>query len=85
MVIKEVSSNAQIAVIKAVKAIISLALKEAKEFFEGLPKKPRKEETNDAKKQLEEARAKVSLLRTLKKQPKERRLALQPWSSIISK
>ncbi|KAH1055014.1 hypothetical protein J1N35_033079 [Gossypium stocksii] len=47
--------------------------------------KASKEETNDAKKQLEEARAEVSLLRTLKKQPKERRLALQPWSSIISK
>ncbi|MFQ6656834.1 hypothetical protein Gotur_026769 [Gossypium turneri] len=64
MVIEEVHSNAPIAVIKVVRALISLAL----EFFEGWPKKfiegALKEEADDAKKQLEEATAKVSLLRT---------------------
>ncbi|KAL1819485.1 hypothetical protein ACET3Z_014354 [Daucus carota] len=39
VVIDEVPSNARIATIKAVRAITSLALKEAKELIEGLPKK----------------------------------------------
>ncbi|OMO59174.1 Ribosomal protein L7/L12 [Corchorus capsularis] len=65
VVIDEVPSNARIAVIKAVRAVTSLALKEAKELIEGLPKKFKegvsKEEAEAAKKQLEEAGAKVSI------------------------
>ncbi|KVH92878.1 50S ribosomal protein L12, chloroplastic-like [Cynara cardunculus var. scolymus] len=65
VVIDDVPSNARIATIKAVRALTSLALKEAKELIEGLPKKFKegvsKEEAEDAKKQLEEAGAKVSI------------------------
>ncbi|XWS32758.1 hypothetical protein CRYUN_Cryun22dG0017100 [Craigia yunnanensis] len=65
VVIDEVPSNVRIAVIKAVRAMTNLALKEAKELIEGLPKKFKegvsKEEADDAKKQLEEAGAKVSV------------------------
>ncbi|OWM70654.1 50S ribosomal protein L12, chloroplastic-like [Punica granatum] len=65
VVIEDVPSNARIAVIKAVRALTSLALKEAKELIEGLPKKFKegvsKDEAEDAKKQLEEAGAKVSI------------------------
>ncbi|KAK5835356.1 50S ribosomal protein L12, chloroplastic-like [Gossypium arboreum] len=65
VVIEEVPSNARIAVIKSVRALTNLALKEAKELIEGLPKKFKegvsKEEADDAKKQLEEAGAKVSI------------------------
>ncbi|MBA0847513.1 hypothetical protein Goshw_019076 [Gossypium schwendimanii] len=65
VVIEEVPSNARIAVIKAVRGLTNLALKEAKELIEGLPKKFKegvsKEEADDAKKQLEEAGAKVSI------------------------
>ncbi|KAJ7970830.1 50S ribosomal protein L12, chloroplastic-like [Quillaja saponaria] len=65
VVIDEVPSNARISVIKAVRALTSLALKEAKELIEGLPKKFKegvsKDEAEDAKKQLEEAGAKVSI------------------------
>lgn len=47
------------------RAITSLALKEAKELIEGLPKKFKegvsKEEADEAKKQLEEAAAKCSI------------------------
>ncbi|CDY49763.1 hypothetical protein HID58_007310 [Brassica napus] len=57
--------NSRIAVIKAVRALTSLALKEAKELIEGLPKKFKegvtKDEAEEAKKQLEEAGAKVSI------------------------
>ena len=65
VVIEEVPSNARIATIKAVRALTSLALKEAKELIEGLPKKFKegvsKEEAEEAKKQLEEAGAKVAI------------------------
>ncbi|KAL1812310.1 hypothetical protein DCAR_0624520 [Daucus carota subsp. sativus] len=65
VMIDEVPSNARIATIKAVRAITSLALKEAKELIEGLPKKFKegvsKEEAEEAKKQLEEAGAKCSI------------------------
>ncbi|KAL5168914.1 50S ribosomal protein L12-1, chloroplastic [Glycine soja] len=65
VVIEEVPSNARIAVIKAVRALTNLALKEAKELIEGLPKKFKegisKDEAEDAKKQLEEAGAKVTI------------------------
>ncbi|KAM1174029.1 hypothetical protein ACFX13_027287 [Malus domestica] len=66
VVIEEVPSNARIAVIKAVRALTSLALKEAKELIEGLPKKFRegisKDEAEEAKKQLEAAGAKINIV-----------------------
>ncbi|XP_061353300.1 large ribosomal subunit protein bL12c [Gastrolobium bilobum] len=66
VVIEEVPSNVRIAVIKAVRAMTSLALKEAKELIEGLPKKFKegisKDEAEDAKKQLEEAGAKIAIV-----------------------
>lgn len=66
IVIEDVPSNARISVIKAVRAMTSLALKEAKELIEGLPKKFKegisKDEAEDAKKQLEEAGAKVAIV-----------------------
>ncbi|KAK4282396.1 hypothetical protein QN277_013778 [Acacia crassicarpa] len=65
VVIEDVPSNARISVIKTVRALTTLALKEAKELIEGLPKKFKegvsKDEAEDAKKQLEEAGAKVSI------------------------
>ncbi|CAN6453079.1 unnamed protein product [Victoria cruziana] len=66
VVIEDVPSNARIATIKVVRAITNLALKEAKDLIEGLPKKFRegisKEEAEDAKKKLEEVGAKVSIV-----------------------
>ncbi|KAL1537118.1 50S ribosomal protein L12 [Salvia divinorum] len=66
VVIDEVPSNSRIATIKVVRALTSLALKEAKELIEGLPKKFKegvsKEEAEEAKKQLEEAGAKISIV-----------------------
>lgn len=66
VVIEDVPSNVRIATIKVVRALTSLALKEAKELIEGLPKKFKeavsKEEAEEAKKQLEEAGAKVSIV-----------------------
>ncbi|TKY67758.1 50S ribosomal protein L12-1 [Spatholobus suberectus] len=66
VVIEDVPSNVRIAVIKTVRALTSLALKEAKELIEGLPKKFKegvsKEEAEDAKKQLEEAGAKIAIV-----------------------
>ncbi|KAJ0558044.1 putative ribosomal protein L7/L12 [Helianthus annuus] len=63
VVIDDVPSNARIATIKAVRGLTSLALKEAKELIEGLPKKFKegvsRDEAEDAKKQLEEAGAKL--------------------------
>ncbi|CAN8266135.1 unnamed protein product [Cochlearia groenlandica] len=65
VLINEVPSSSRISVIKAVRALTSLALKEAKELIEGLPKKFKegvtKDEAEEAKKQLEEAGAKVSI------------------------
>ncbi|XP_019183426.1 PREDICTED: 50S ribosomal protein L12, chloroplastic-like [Ipomoea nil] len=66
VVIEEVPSNARIAAIKAIRTLTSLALKEAKELIEGLPKKFKegvsKEDAEEAKKQLEAAGAKVSIV-----------------------
>ncbi|KAI8541469.1 hypothetical protein RHMOL_Rhmol08G0063300 [Rhododendron molle] len=65
VVIEEVPSNARIATIKAVRALTNLALKEAKDLIEGLPKKFKegvsKDEAEEAKKQLEAAGAKVAV------------------------
>ncbi|OAY63311.1 50S ribosomal protein L12-3, chloroplastic, partial [Ananas comosus] len=59
VVIEEVPSNARIATIKVIRALTNLALKEAKDLIEGLPKKFKeavsKEEAEEAKKQLEES------------------------------
>ncbi|KAF3775701.1 50S ribosomal protein L12-1 [Nymphaea thermarum] len=66
VLIVDVPSNARIATIKVVRALTNLALKEAKDLIEGLPKKFRegisKEEAEDAKKKLEEVGAKVSIV-----------------------
>ena len=66
VVIDEVPSNARIAVIKVIRSLTSLALKEAKDLIEGLPKKFKegagKEETEEAKKKLEEVGAKVTIV-----------------------
>eukprot|EP00262_Sarcandra_glabra_P014006 TRINITY_DN3996_c0_g1_i1.p1 TRINITY_DN3996_c0_g1~~TRINITY_DN3996_c0_g1_i1.p1 ORF type:complete len:190 (-),score=36.78 TRINITY_DN3996_c0_g1_i1:274-843(-) len=66
VVIEEVPTNVRIATIKVVRALTSLALKEAKELIEGLPKKFKegvsKEEAEEAKKQLEEVGARISIV-----------------------
>ncbi|MQM06380.1 hypothetical protein Taro_039199 [Colocasia esculenta] len=66
VVIEEVPSNARIATIKVIRALTNLALKDAKELIEGLPKKFKeavsKEEAEDAKKQLEESGAKIAIV-----------------------
>nr|Q06036.1 RecName: Full=Large ribosomal subunit protein bL12cy; AltName: Full=50S ribosomal protein L12-2, chloroplastic; AltName: Full=CL12-2; Flags: Precursor [Secale cereale]CAA48414.1 ribosomal protein L12 [Secale cereale] len=65
VVIEEVPSSARIATIKIVRALTNLALKEAKDLIEGLPKKLKeavsKDEAEEAKKQLEGVGAKVSI------------------------
>ncbi|KAH7845891.1 hypothetical protein Vadar_007076 [Vaccinium darrowii] len=65
VVIEDVPSSARIATIKAVRALTNLALKEAKDLIEGLPKKFKegisKDEAEEAKKQLEAAGAKVAI------------------------
>jgi large subunit ribosomal protein L7/L12 len=64
VVLAEIGSN-KIAVIKAVRAMTGLGLKEAKEAVEGAPSTLKegvsKEEAEEAKKQLEEAGAKVEI------------------------
>ncbi|XP_038987485.1 50S ribosomal protein L12, chloroplastic-like [Phoenix dactylifera] len=66
VVIEDVPSNARIATIKVIRGLTNLALKEAKDLIEGLPKKCReavtKEDAEEAKKQLEEVGAKVSIV-----------------------
>lgn len=65
VVLEEVPSDKKIAILKVVRAITGLGLKEAKEMVESTPK-PLKEGTSkddaeDIKKKLEEAGAKVSV------------------------
>ena len=66
MVIEDVPNSLRILGIKVVRALTSLALKEAKELIEGLPKKFKegvsKDEAKEAKKQLEEAGAKIAIV-----------------------
>jgi len=66
VVIDEVPTNARIAVIKVIRSLTSLALKDAKDLIEGLPKKFKegagKEEAEEAKKKLEEVGAKVTIV-----------------------
>lgn len=62
-VIEDVPSNARIATIKVIQALASLALKEAKESIEGLPKKFMEVVSRqEAEKQLEEVGAKISIV-----------------------
>ena len=64
MILKEIGDK-KIQVIKAVRAMTNLGLKEAKELVEGAPKAVKegvaKEEAEEAQKQLEEAGATVEL------------------------
>ena len=65
VVLEEFPSDKKIAVLKVVRALTGLGLKEAKEMVEGAPKAIQegiaKDKAEDAKKQLEEAGAKVSV------------------------
>ncbi|KAL2611721.1 hypothetical protein R1flu_023413 [Riccia fluitans] len=65
VVLTEVPSASRIAVIKVIRALTSLGLKEAKDLIDGLPKTVKeaagKEDAEAAKKQLEEAGAKCEL------------------------
>ncbi|ASC73258.1 50S ribosomal protein L7/L12 [Halomicronema hongdechloris C2206] len=65
VVLEEVPADKKIAILKVVRALTGLGLKEAKEVVESAPKAVKeavaKEAAEDAKKQLEEAGAKVSV------------------------
>ncbi|KAG0577769.1 hypothetical protein KC19_5G180300 [Ceratodon purpureus] len=65
LTLEEVPSSARIAVIKAVRTLTALGLKEAKDMIEALPKKVKegisKEDAEEAKKTLEAAGAKCSI------------------------
>lgn len=65
VVLEEFPSDKKIAVLKAVRGITGLGLKEAKEIVESAPKAIKegasKDDAEEAKKQLEEAGAKVAL------------------------
>lgn len=65
VVLEEVPADKKIAVLKAVRGLTGLGLKEAKEMVESAPKAIKeaiaKDAAEDAKKQLEEAGAKVSV------------------------
>lgn len=65
VVLEEVPSDKKIAVLKVVRGLTGLGLKEAKSLVEAAPKAVKeavaKDDAEDAKKQLEEAGAKVSV------------------------
>ena len=65
VVLEEVPSDKKIAILKVVRSITGLGLKEAKDLVESAPKAIKeaapKEEAEDIKKKLEEAGAKVSI------------------------
>lgn len=65
VILEEVPADKKIAVLKVVRTLTNLGLKEAKDLVEATPKPVReavpKEVAEDAKKQLEEAGAKVSI------------------------
>ena len=65
LTLDEVPSSQRIAVIKVVRALTGLGLKEAKDLIEGLPKNVKeaigKDDAEDGKKQLEAAGAKCSI------------------------
>ena len=60
-VVLEGFGDNKIAVIKVVREMTGLGLKEAKDLVEGAPKAAKKEDAEKAKSQLEEAGAKVAL------------------------
>ena len=65
VILEEVPADKKIAVLKVVRALTGLGLKEAKDLVESTPKPVKegvkKEDAEDAKKQLEESGAKVSI------------------------
>jgi len=65
VVLEEVPADKKIAILKVVRALTGLGLKEAKDLVESAPKAVKeavaKEAAEDAKKQLEEVGAKVSI------------------------
>ena len=65
VILEEVPADKKIAVLKVVRTLTNLGLKEAKDLVEATPKPVReavaKDAAEDAKKQLEEAGAKVSV------------------------
>jgi large subunit ribosomal protein L7/L12 len=65
VVLEEVPADKKIAILKVVRALTGLGLKEAKEMVESAPKAIKeavaKEAAEDAKKQIEEAGGKVSI------------------------
>lgn len=65
VILEEVPADKKIAVLKVVRALTGLGLKEAKDLVESAPKAVKeavtKEAAEDAKKQLEESGAKVSI------------------------
>ena len=65
VVLEEVPADKKIAILKVVRSITGLGLKEAKEMVEGTPKTIKegvpKEDAEDTKKKLEEAGAKVAV------------------------
>lgn len=65
VIIEDVASDKRVAVLKIIRNLTSLGLKEAKEFTTSLPKAIKesvsKEEAETAKQQLEEAGAKVKI------------------------
>lgn len=65
VILEEVPADKKIAVLKAVRTITGLGLKEAKDLVEATPKSVKegitKEAAEDVKKQLEEAGAKISI------------------------
>jgi large subunit ribosomal protein L7/L12 len=65
VVLEEVPSDKKIAILKVVRGLTGLGLKEAKEMVEAAPKAIKegvaKDDAEDAKKQLEEAGAKVAV------------------------
>jgi len=66
VILNEVPADKKIAVLKVVRGLTGLGLKEAKELVESVPKQVReglaKDAAEDVKKQLEEAGGKVSLI-----------------------
>jgi large subunit ribosomal protein L7/L12 len=65
VILEEVPADKKIAVLKVVRSLTGLGLKEAKDLVESTPKPVKegvkKEDAEDAKKQLEESGAKVSI------------------------
>nr|ASQ39883.1 ribosomal protein L7/12 [Glaucocystis sp. BBH] len=65
LILEEVPADKKIAILKVVRSLTNLGLKEAKDLVESTPKPIRegasKEEVTEAKKQLEEAGAKVTI------------------------